>query len=175
MTGVSEDKRQVKPDPLNPKLINGGFEDDANKDGRADNWHYQRQTKLLGIKPPEGRQFLEFENTEPGRLSQVLQGMAIDGRRIRALRVSLDVKYEKIHNNGRNQQASLMVHFYDSIRKPIGESVIGPWTGSQQDWEKVVATIRIPPQTQEIIVRIGLNGATGTLDVDNVELARRNR
>jgi protein-L-isoaspartate(D-aspartate) O-methyltransferase len=174
MTGKSDVKLEVLPDPLNPKLINGGFEADANEDGRADNWHYQRQTQLVGTSPPEGRKYLEFENEEPGRLAQVLQGMALDGRKIRSLRISLDVKYDKVRNHGRIQQAAVMVHFYDSIRKPIGDSVIGPWAGTQ-DWEKVVATIRVPPQAQEIIVRIGLNGATGTLGVDDVELSVSHR
>ena len=47
MTGISEDKREVKPDPLKPRIVNGSFEFDKNEDGRADNWHYQRQTHRL--------------------------------------------------------------------------------------------------------------------------------
>jgi protein-L-isoaspartate(D-aspartate) O-methyltransferase len=174
MTGQSEEKREVKPNPLTPKLVNGGFEADENQDDRADNWHYQRQTKLIAGGAPEGRKYLEFENEEPGRLAQVLQGMAIDGRKIRSLRITLSVKLDKVRNYGRTQQAGLMVHFYDSTRKPIGDSLLGPWIGTQ-DWEKVVGTIRVPPQTQEIIVRIGLNGATGTLGVDDVELSASSR
>lgn len=170
MTGVSEDNRQVKPDPLNPKLINGGFETDANADDRADNWHYQRQSAIASGGAPEGNCYMQFENEEPGRLAQALQGMAVDGRRIRSLKVSLKVKCDDVRNMGRSQQAALMVHFYDSVRKPVGDSVIGPFAGTQ-DWETVVSTIRVPPQTQEIIVRIGLNGATGTLGVDDVQLS----
>jgi protein-L-isoaspartate(D-aspartate) O-methyltransferase len=56
----------------------------------------------------------------------------------------------------------------------VGDSVLGPWSGTQ-DWETVAGTIRVPPQTQEIIVRIGLNGATGTLAVDDVELSLGDR
>jgi protein-L-isoaspartate(D-aspartate) O-methyltransferase len=174
MTGVSEDKRQVKPDPLNPKLVNGGFETDANKDGRADNWHYQRQTTLMTVSAPQGQNYVQFENDEPGRLAQMLQGMALDGRKIHALRISLDVKCDKIRSTDRTHQAALVVHFYDSIRKPIGETVVGPWGGTQ-DWEKVVSTIRIPPQAQEIIIGIGLNGSTGILAVDNVEISPSDR
>lgn len=171
MTGASEEKRQVQPDPLHPKLVNGGFETDANDDKRADNWHYQRQTKLRGDSPPEGRKYLQFENDEPGRLAQVLQGMAIDGRKVRRLDISLKVKYDSIRNYGRSQQAALMVHFYDSIRKPIGDVVLGPWSRSQDDWETVATQIRVPTDAREMIVRIGLNGATGTLSVDDVKLS----
>ncbi len=172
MTGKSEDNRQVKPDPLNPKLINGGFETDTNNDNRADNWHYQRQTELMGTNPPEGRKYLEFQNDEAGRLAQALQGMAIDGREVNALRISLRVKYDRVRNYGRSNQAGLVLHFYDSIRKPIGDKVIGPWSGTQ-DWETVALTVRVPPNAREMIVRIGLNGATGTLGVDDVELSKK--
>ena len=174
MTGKSEESREVKPDPLNPKLINGGFEADANEDGRADNWHYQRQTKLMTAGAPEGKRYLQFENDEPGRLAQVLQGMALDGRKIRSLRFTLNIKHDGIRNSGRIHQAGLMVHFYDATRKPVGDSLIGPWVGTQ-DWEKVVGTIRVPPQAQEVIIRIGLNGATGTLSVDDVDVSISDR
>ncbi len=117
---------------------------------------------------------MEFENEEQGRLAQALQGMAVDGKKIRSLRVSLKVKCDQVRNIGRTQQACLMVHFYDSVRKPVGDSVIGPFAGTQ-DWETVATTVRVPPQTQEIIVRIGLNGATGTLGVDDVDLSISNR
>lgn len=170
MTGASEEKREVKPNPLDPEIVNGGFEADANEDNRADNWHYQRQTSIQSNGAPEGSRYIQFENDEPGRLAQVLQGMAVDGRKIRTMKVSLDLKYDKIRNAGRSQQAALVIHFYDSIRKPIGDHVVGPWVGSQDGWEKVVSRFRIPQDTREIIVRIGLNGAAGTLAVDNVKL-----
>ncbi|MCA9069022.1 MAG: protein-L-isoaspartate(D-aspartate) O-methyltransferase, partial [Planctomycetaceae bacterium] len=140
-----------------------------------DHWHYQRQTKLVGVSPPEGRKYLQFENDEPGRLAQVLQGMAIDGRKVRRLDITMKLKYDSIRNYGRHQQAALMVHFYDSIRKPIGDHVLGPWTQSQNDWETVATRIRVPADAREMIVRIGLNGATGTLCVDDVNLSTGNR
>ena len=172
MTGISEDNRQIKPDPLHPHIVNGGFEADANKDGRADNWHYQRQTKLIGTNPPEGRQYIQFENDEAGRLSQVLQGMAVDGRKVRSLRVSLKVKYEKLRNYGRTNKAAFVLHFYDSIRRPIGEITLSQWSGNQ-DWETLATTVRVPADAREMIVRIGLNGATGTLCVDDVQLSAK--
>ena len=46
MTGEAEDKREVKPDPENPTLINGNFEEGLNKQGFAKGWYYQRQMTL---------------------------------------------------------------------------------------------------------------------------------
>ena len=50
---LSEELRKIKPDPLNPQVINGGFERDENGDGRPDNWHYFRQATLVddGARP----------------------------------------------------------------------------------------------------------------------------
>jgi protein-L-isoaspartate(D-aspartate) O-methyltransferase len=42
MTGAAEDKRQVRPDPANPKLVNGSFEELAGKSGEPIGWYYQR-------------------------------------------------------------------------------------------------------------------------------------
>lgn len=173
MTGISEEKRDVQPDPLNPQIVNGGFEDDANDDGRVDNWHYQRQTELLTDDAPEGTRYLKFENQEVGRLAQVLQGFPVDGSKISSLRVELQIKVDDIQP-GPNawEKPALVVHFYDRIRRPIGEEVIGPWMRSS-DWRESWKTMRVPPNAREAIMRIGLNGATGTLCVDNVTMSPR--
>ena len=81
MTGTAEDERQVKPDPLHPSIVNGGFEEvgkaevagekpeDANPDEEIKvprGWHYMRQGELT-YGAPEGKFCLTFSNTEPGR------------------------------------------------------------------------------------------------------------
>lgn len=175
MTGKSEEQRNVKPDPLSPKLLNGSFEIDDNKDGLPDSWHYQRQTELISDMPPDGKQFLRLENSDPGRLAQMLQGMAIDGRKIGAITVGLQVRVEKIRP-GTDPIAKplLAVHFYDHIRKDIDTQVVGPWL-RDRDWDNVSATIVVPKEAREAIVRIGLNGATGRMDVDDVRFIFRPR
>ena len=175
MTGISEDKRAVKPDPLHPRIINGGFESDSNSDGRPDNWHYQRQCKLVGKDAPQGKRFLCFRNTEAGRLAQLLQGMAVDGRRIGVLRVTLSVRNDQTIRGAKPyEQPSLFIHFYDPVRRPIGSGQIGRWLGTS-DWRRVSGRIKVPPKAREAIVRIGLNGATGTLCIDDVRLTPEHR
>jgi len=175
MTGRSEEQRQIKPDPLNPKIVNGGFETDENKDGRADNWHYQRQTSLTIQDAPRGKRSLRFENRDTGRLAQLLQGMAVDGRKIESLSVSLWVKYENTQAGVESyQKPALVVHFYDLNRKPIGEGILGPWLGTG-DWKTVTRKISVPRNAREAVVRIGLNGATGVMSVDDVTLSAEAR
>ena len=43
MTGKAEDNREVLPDPKNPSIVNGGFEQVHKESGKATAWHYQRQ------------------------------------------------------------------------------------------------------------------------------------
>jgi protein-L-isoaspartate(D-aspartate) O-methyltransferase len=175
MTGRSEEKRELKPDPLNPKIVNGGFEKDENQDGRPDHWHYQRQTSLMDQDAPQGKRFLRFQNRDLGRSAQLLQGMALDGKSIHSLSVRLKVKYE---NTAAGEQAfqkpAFIIHFYDINRRPIGESLLGPWLGTR-NWKTVSKSIVVPRKAREAVVRIGLNGATGLLSVDDLSLSAKLR
>ena len=174
MTGISEEQRDVQPDPLNPRLVNGGFEDDENGDGKADGWHYQRQTSLEEAGAREGQRFLRIENVDPGRMGQVLQGMAVDGRAIRALHFSLSVKTEGAKRHSAAEEPCLMVHYFDSVRRMVGTEVIGPWEGTEE-WHRVAEELRVPVNAREAIVRVGLNGGTGILCVDDVRMTAKRR
>lgn len=172
MTGVAENKRQVKPDPNHPEIHNGGFEllDDANV--RPVGWHYQRQLVLEMKDAPEGKVFVTFENSDPGRSSQMLQAMVLDGRVISTIQISLAVRGRKIHNSEETGQAAVFLQFYDAERRLMPAQMLGPWDGSFE-WKTVSKSIAIPENAREAILRVGLNGAVGRLSVDNVRLAAR--
>lgn len=171
MTGISEDRRQVLPDPLNPVLHNGNFEEDANGDGLADHWHYQRQAMLEAADAPEGKLCWLLENDELGRPAQGLQGMAIDGVKLGSLVLSVRHKAQNIRPGKESyEKPALVVHFYDSLRKEIEVNGVGPWT-ADGGWERSSKTIAIPKAAREIIVRVGLNGATGRLWVDDIHMS----
>lgn len=175
MTGESEEQRKVKPDPMHPKILNGNFELDENNDGYADHWHYQRMTTLLDKGAPESKRCILFEVPEYGRLAQGLQASAIDGSKIAALQVRVMYKSEDVENgHEEHETAGIRFHFYDSNRKNFDTQTIGPWKGTQ-DWTTVTKTITVPPKTQEMIVRIGLNGATGKLWLDDLTMSARAR
>jgi protein-L-isoaspartate(D-aspartate) O-methyltransferase len=155
---------------LHPQIVGGSFEEDENADGRPDHWHYQRQT-AHAEGGHSGSRSITFTNDEPGRLAQALQGMGLDGRGIAAVRVRAAVRYEDARRGPERWQApALMLHFYDQKRRTIDTAVLGPWLGTQQYWDVVSQTISVPAEAREAIVRIGLNGGTGTLHVDDVEL-----
>jgi len=175
MTGISEEQRTLQPDPLNPRVINGDFELDENDDGLADHWHYQRQTELSDAGAPSGERFLRIENEEPQRLAQALQGMAIDGRKIAALRVAFHVEYSNTRSGPEpHQQPSVVVLFFDAVRRRIGETVIGRWTGSR-GWRAVRTDVEVPARTREVVLSIGLHGGTGTLSIDALTLKKKLR
>jgi protein-L-isoaspartate(D-aspartate) O-methyltransferase len=175
MTGASEDLRQIKPDPLHPKIANGGFEIDDNKDGYPDHWHYQRLMSIAPAAGPDGSPCALFENDELTRPSQSLQGMAIDGTKIGSLRIQLTYKAEDIRNGTESyEKPGFMIHFYDDQRRVIAEPGIGPWTDTRT-WDEVSKSIAVPQKAREMILRVGLNGATGKLWVDNVSITPQPR
>lgn len=170
MTGRSEQLRRAQPDPLKPRIVNGDFELDSNEDGRPDSWHYVRQAELIEDAPQSGQYCLRLSSTSPGRLAQLLQGTAIQGTNIAAIELSAWVRTENVRpGNRRVEQAAIVVHFYDSIRREVGQGVIGPFRGSD-NWQRYRRTIAVPRKAREMIVRVGMNGATGQLDVDDLQL-----
>ncbi len=175
MTGQSEDQRQIKPDPLNPRILNGNFETDENQDGYADHWHYQRLTTLVDQDVPEGRRCILFESHDHNRFAQALQAAPIDGKRLGTLEVRVRYKTEDVET-GREpyEAASVVIHFYDENRRAFENATIGPWTGTQ-DWSIVTKTISVPPKATDMIVRLGLNGATGKLWLDDLAIAPKLR
>lgn len=187
MTGRAEAERMIQPDPARPAINNGGFEDvvevaaateagedpDESEDPpppKPSGWHYQRQLTLdEGNDAPEGSRYASFANDVAGRGAQALQGMPLDGRKVKKLDISLWVKADDVRPGQNDQFAVLGVAFYDQNRAQIGYSWVGPWRDSF-DWQQVRDSLRVPPRAREAIVRIGLNGATGRISFDDIQI-----
>lgn len=171
MTGISEKNRKVKPDLTRPQVVNGSFENDENRDGRPDNWHYQRQVTLMAGNAPEGNRFVSIQNVEPGRRAQLLQGMAVDGRYVKKIVLEVTVRFEKTAYGPKSfHQPGVFLHFYDSIRKPVATAGFRPFVGTRLQWTTARLVIPVPPKAREAVLQVGLNGGTGRLDVDNVRI-----
>ncbi|MEI8371877.1 MAG: protein-L-isoaspartate(D-aspartate) O-methyltransferase [Planctomycetota bacterium] len=171
MTGKAEENRQVKPDPKNPTVQNGDFEQVFGDPPQAAAWHYQRQMEVVAADDaPSGRHYIRFHNAESGRGAQALQAFAVDGRYVRQLEVSVHVRYHDIHPGPTAVQLPMVgVQFYDENRGTICEKMLGPWRGSS-DWKIEAKKIDVPVRAREAIVRIGLFGATGELSMDDLQV-----
>lgn len=173
MTGKAEAQREVLPDAKNPKIVNGGFETsyEENEKEVPTSWHYVRQAKLVpDERSPEGKQYILFKNTDPGRGSQALQGFAVDGKFVKVIELTLQVKGTDIRPGSRRDEVPLAsITFYDERQDPVGERAIGPWRGTFP-WQQERELFEVPLRTKTAIIRIGLLGGLGELGFDAVQV-----
>ncbi len=178
MTGAAEEQRQIKPDGAHPKLTNGSFEEVAqDKDGEKNavtepaGWHYLRQLMLKSDpSAPDGKQYVQFHNGDPGRGCHALQGFAVDGRQVSNLELKYWVSGENVRPGmPTDDLPRILVTFYDDRRATIAEEAVGAFTGTFA-WREESARIRVPLKAREAIIRIGLLGGTGDLSFDNLRL-----
>ncbi|MEW4454160.1 protein-L-isoaspartate(D-aspartate) O-methyltransferase [Bremerella sp. JC817] len=171
MTGEAEDRRQVKPDPANPRLENGDFEKPLAEDGSVPGWYYQRQLELVeDSSAPGGSKSLKLFNEDPGRVALALQGMGLDGREVHRLRMKAWVKTEGMGlGPDRTLAPMILISFYDEQRRDLGKAAIGPFVGSI-DWHEVEKVVNVPAATREALFRVSTFGAVGTMYVDNLSV-----
>lgn len=178
MTGKAEAARRVLPDPANPGVINGGFES-SHEESQADaealagtvpGWYYERQVTQIQGGAFEGQQFVRFTNTTAELASHLLQGIPLDGRAVTSLRISGAVRTDAVQGAGQSDSLpAIVINLYDEQRRDLGAFVIGPFKGTR-DWKHYSRLVRVPPQSREAIIRIGLFGAIGTADFDAIKV-----
>jgi protein-L-isoaspartate(D-aspartate) O-methyltransferase len=170
MTGEAEEKRRVHADPANPTLLNGDFEEDLLKSGDVPGWYYQRGLTRKTDSNGSIGHYVEFENDVRGRPTSLLQGLALDGRVVKKVKISTSVKCSDVRAGvDRSELPAVTVRFYDEKRSLLGTQFVGPYQGTK-DWKQDSRTFRVPSETREAIVSIGLFGATGKASFDKVEL-----
>jgi protein-L-isoaspartate(D-aspartate) O-methyltransferase len=170
MTGKAEGERQVQPDPLHPKLINGSFEELTGTAEEPVGWYYIRQMKIVTDKAaPDGQRFVTFTNSEPGRGCRALQGFAIDGRRVHEIEISGMARAKDIHVGPSNDMMpQISITYFDENRRIIDRKFIE--VGNSPNWERKQGRFKVPGSAREAIVHIGLLGATGEVSYDDVQL-----
>jgi len=171
MTGKAEEGRQVKPDPKNPTLRNGDFEQVTGEPPQAAAWHYQRQMEVVTADDaPSGKRYVRFRNAEPGRGAQALQAFAVDGRYVGQLQFSLRVRCRDVQPDAKVQRPPAMeIQFYDENRAPISDHWFGSVRGNSE-WKAESKTIDVPIRAREAFICIGLFGATGELSLDDIRM-----
>lgn len=171
MTGEAEANRKVKADPANPQLVNGDFEEKPLDNGHMPGWYYQRGlTWQSEGKAAAGKHYVMFENDKPGRPTNLLQGVALDGRQVPKIAVSVAIKTQNVKPGlDATELPALTVRFFDDQRNLLGSQPIGPFRGTR-DWKTQGKEMNVPVATREAIVSIGLFGATGAASFDSISL-----
>jgi protein-L-isoaspartate(D-aspartate) O-methyltransferase len=173
MTGKAEDRRAIKPDPKNPKAINGDFELPPLANGFINGWYYQRQVEWDGTQARKGH-CITIKNDDLGRAGHLLQGFSVDGRYVKKLKFSVDVKTANVDDRGlKDDYPSAVITFFDKDRKIIQNIALGRFAGTN-DWRTVERTARVPAAAREGLIRLGLFGATGQIWFDNVNIRVEN-
>lgn len=176
MTGTAESKREVLPDPNDPKILNGDFEYDLPDNGFVDGWYYQRSLELVDDDmSPNGRRHVRFNSEQKGQKAHLMQGFAINGEVIGSIKLMASVKCENVVQGTHREDLPIVsITFYDELRRELGTGFIGPFRGTR-DWRNYDNQIRVPEETREALIRIGLFGATGTASFDNVLIQPKER
>jgi protein-L-isoaspartate(D-aspartate) O-methyltransferase len=171
MTGNAEDNRQVKPDPYKPALFNGDFELIKKDYPFVIGWYYQRNVEPVGDDTAaQGKRHAMFSNDKLGRSSHMLQGFPVDGREINALQFTAQVKLQDVRPGSSRDKVPLFLFvFYDENRKEVDTGAVGPFIGSQP-WSQTQKLIRVPVQSREAILRVGLFGGIGEFSIDDVKI-----
>ena len=171
MTGAAEARRKVKPDPTQPTIENGDFEETFGDPPQPVGWHYARQLDaIVNTEAPSGRNYVTFRNSEPGRGAQALQAFAIDGRTVKALELSAQVRLRNVRPGQSAQHLpQIGIVFYDENRNVVGDKFLGPWRGNLP-WQLEKKRIEISSRAREAIMRIGLFGAVGEFSIDDVQI-----
>jgi protein-L-isoaspartate(D-aspartate) O-methyltransferase len=171
MTGLAEQQRDVQPDPAHPRLVNGSFETPASDQGFIAGWYYQRQTEwITAADAPQGNHYVRLHNVTPGRDAHLMQGLGIDGRRVTQLRIGGWIRTSDLDPQLKSPEGPrVVISFFDSQRRDLGLRWIGPWHEATS-WQEFSEVIRVPSETREMILRIGLFGATGTAEFDDLRL-----
>ncbi len=168
MTGTAEENRQIQVDPFKPQLLNGDFEEALPENGFVPGWYYQRQLTLETGESPSGNHHVKFENDVAGRPANLLQGIALDGRKVPRIRLSASLRLDGVTAGlSRDELPAITIRFFDQDRSILGTQFIGLFRGTQ-DWQVKSRVFRVPPTSRFAIVSIGLMGGVGVAEFDNV-------
>jgi len=150
------------------------FEEDLDHDGIPDGWYNLRDARVAdhGYGGASSKCF-RFENTRPGRPCRASRAFGVDGREVEAIIVGAWVRCEDVAPGERlGDDPSLVIDFLgDPLQlKAVRRGTLGPWKTIGREWTHVAKRLPIPPDTRLAILSMGLIGATGVLEVDDLTI-----
>jgi protein-L-isoaspartate(D-aspartate) O-methyltransferase len=170
MTGEAEARRQVFPEGTLTEVVNGDFEKFDAETRFPVAWYYVRLAEVVPWEQADKGHFLRFTNDTPGRDALSLQAIGLDGRELKTLRVSFRYRTENVVSGpNKDQFATLYVNFFGEDRGPIRQELLGPWTGTSE-WQEKSVDIVVPVSARGAVIGLGLFGATGKLDFDDIKV-----
>ena len=171
MTGQAEERRAVLPNGTQPRLANSSFEECLQDSETPTAWYYGRQEVFLeNNTSPDGQRHLLLKNSEPGRPAHIFQGFPIDGRSVRELKISYRVRVLEL-GSGRipAEKPGVAIRFFDE-RRTRSTRLIAPLRILNSDWGLVTSSILVPAWSREAILQVGLMGATGQIEFDEIQI-----
>src|SRR5207248_1549745 len=117
-----------QPDATRPVILNGSFEEITQFQGIPDGWYYVRQAKVEDDpKAPDGKRRFTFTNQIAGQMSQALTAMGLDGRAVHEVEINFWIRGQNLApGQDKDQQAKIILNFFDENRAPIEHHIIGP-------------------------------------------------
>jgi protein-L-isoaspartate(D-aspartate) O-methyltransferase len=171
MTGTAEENRQVAPDPKNPKLLNGSFEEPLIQQFHIPGWYYQFGCVVVSDPDsPKGSKATEFQSNDPALPSMLLQGLALDGTVVKKIKLGGWMAGEDVKVGSNSERSpSIAIQYFDENRNRIGYNYVGGLKGSWK-WRREEKIFQVPTATREAIVSVGLFGAEGTARFDDISI-----
>ena len=173
MTGQAEDRRAVLPDPAKPHLANPSFEECLPDSETPTAWYYGRQETLIeNGNSPAGQRHLLLTNSEPGRPAHIFQGFPVDGRAVRELKITYQVRVVGL-GSGRipTEQPGVAIRFFDERRTRSTRLVSPMRVLNNNQWSVVTDSLLVPVWSREAIIQVGLMGATGQIEFDQIQIS----
>ncbi len=161
-----------------PELIRPGppavdrLEVDEDGDGVPDGWYNLRDARHAEGGPGGSGRMLKFECEWPSRPARASRAFGVDGRKVEALVVGLWARAENLAEGERAGEApALMIDLLGEDVRALSRGVMGPWTRTVgAEWTYLRRRIAVPPGTRDAILTVGLLGATGTLEIDDLAI-----
>lgn len=150
------------------------FDTDDDGDGIPEGWYNLRDSKVIKGGVNDKGKCLHFEADRPSRGSRASRAFGVDGRKTGAMVVGLWVRVEKTHAGERmGEDPGMMLNLFDEELIPIAQTNFGPWTSDaigDDEWVHVARRIAVPPRSRDAILSVGLLGATGVMEIDDMSV-----
>jgi hypothetical protein len=134
-------------------------------------WYYQFGCRRIEDgQAPEGTHVVEFQGTDPQLPSMLLQGMPIDGRSVRKIKLGAWIKLDGVKvGRDKEKSPSVAIQWFDSNRNRIGYNYVGGFKGTR-NWKLEERVFSVPVEAREAIVSVGMFGSEGTAWFDGIVL-----